>query len=182
MINYQITAEKDVWRTDRNHTFYEGLNNPNICIMLDILMTHCMYNFDLGYVQGMSDLLSPILLIMEHEVDAFWCFTGFTKLISQNFDKDQQSMKNQLFQLQFLIKFLDPHFSDYLDKNESFSMTFCFRWLLILFKREFSFPDIMYLWEVFDIFLEYILNRFFFNFLNHLRFYGQVFLVRTSIY
>lgn len=40
-------------------------------------MTYVMYNFDLGYVQGMSDLLSPILCLMESEVDAFWCFVGF---------------------------------------------------------------------------------------------------------
>jgi hypothetical protein len=30
-----------------------------------------------GYVQGMSDLLSPIVIVMEDEVDAFWCFVGF---------------------------------------------------------------------------------------------------------
>lgn len=30
-----------------------------------------------GYVQGMSDLLSPILFVMENEVDAFWCFVSF---------------------------------------------------------------------------------------------------------
>lgn len=30
-----------------------------------------------GYVQGMSDLLSPILYVMENEVDAFWCFVSF---------------------------------------------------------------------------------------------------------
>ena len=30
-----------------------------------------------GYVQGMSDLLSPILYVMNNEVDAFWCFVGF---------------------------------------------------------------------------------------------------------
>ena len=34
-----------------------------------------------GYVQGMSDLLSPILVIMENEVDAFWCFAGFMELV-----------------------------------------------------------------------------------------------------
>ena len=29
-----------------------------------------------GYVQGMNDLLSPILIVMENEVDAFWCLVG----------------------------------------------------------------------------------------------------------
>lgn len=69
--------EKDVNRTDRTIPFYAGENNPNLNLLSDILMTYIMYNFDLGYVQGMSDLLSPILCLMENEVEAFWCFVGF---------------------------------------------------------------------------------------------------------
>lgn len=34
-----------------------------------------------GYVQGMSDLLSPILFLMEDEVEAFWCFVGFMEKV-----------------------------------------------------------------------------------------------------
>lgn len=64
-------------RTDRTHPYYSGDNNPHLAQLYDILMTYVMYNFDLGYVQGMSDLLSPILCLMESEVDAFWCFVGF---------------------------------------------------------------------------------------------------------
>lgn len=41
-------SDKDVTRTDRTHQFYEGDDNPNIAMMYDILMTYCMYNFDLG--------------------------------------------------------------------------------------------------------------------------------------
>lgn len=29
----------------------------------------------------MSDLLSPILYVIQNEVDAFWCFCGFMELV-----------------------------------------------------------------------------------------------------
>jgi hypothetical protein len=74
-------VEKDVNRTDRTHPFYQGDNNKHVEMLSDILMTYVMYNFDLGYVQGMSDLLSPILYVMGDEVDAFWCFKGFISLL-----------------------------------------------------------------------------------------------------
>lgn len=34
-----------------------------------------------GYVQGMSDLLSPLLFITQNEVESFWCLTGFMELL-----------------------------------------------------------------------------------------------------
>jgi hypothetical protein len=40
--------EKDVTRTDRTHKFFQGENNPNLQVLNDILLTYCMYNFDLG--------------------------------------------------------------------------------------------------------------------------------------
>lgn len=56
--------EKDVKRTDRSLQYFAGDDNPNLLTLQGILMTYVMYNFDLGYVQGMSDLLAPILAIM----------------------------------------------------------------------------------------------------------------------
>eukprot|EP00093_Oithona_nana_P006165 06165.XXX_166349_168505_1 [CDS] Oithona nana genome sequencing. len=140
--------EKDVFRTDRTHPFFEGDENKNIDMLQDILMTYIMYNFDLGYVQGMSDLLAPILYVMQNEVDAFWCFVGFMKRVALNFDFDQGGMKSQLNQLIELLKTYDPEFYSYLDTKDSGNLYFCFRWLLIWFKREFPFNDVMRIWEV----------------------------------
>ncbi|XP_073458302.1 TBC1 domain family member 17 isoform X2 [Aquarana catesbeiana] len=145
---YRSLIERDVSRTDRNNTFYEGNDNPGLVLLNDVLMTYCMFNFDLGYVQGMSDLLSPILYVTQNEVDSFWCFTGFMELLHHNFEESQESMKKQLAQLNLLLRVLDSTLCDFLDSKESGNLSFCFRWILIWFKREFSFQDILLLWEV----------------------------------
>ncbi|EDO50033.1 predicted protein, partial [Nematostella vectensis] len=144
-------VDKDVTRTDRTHPYYveKETENDNVRKLYDVLMTYCMYNFDLGYVQGMSDLLSPVLFLVENEVDAFWCFVGLMEKMAHNFDENQEGMKMQLHQLGVLLKFVDPGFYTYLEKHDSGNLYFCFRWLLICFKREFSFDDIMTLWEAF---------------------------------
>ncbi|CAH0581583.1 unnamed protein product [Chrysodeixis includens] len=141
-------VEKDVNRTDRTHPFYAGDNNPNLVILQDILMTYVMYNFDLGYVQGMSDILAPLLLLLGNEVDSFWCFVGFMDKIACNFDMDQAGMKQQLLHLSQLLVFASPALAQHLAQKDSANMYFCFRWLLVWFKREFSYRDIMRLWEV----------------------------------
>ncbi|XP_003406828.1 TBC1 domain family member 17 isoform X1 [Loxodonta africana] len=145
---YRSLIERDVSRTDRTNRFYQGPENPGLHLLNDILLTYCMYNFDLGYVQGMSDLLSPILYVILNEVDAFWCFCGFMELVHGNFEESQETMKRQLGQLLLLLRVLDPPLCDFLDSQDSGSLCFCFRWLLIWFKREFPFSDVLRLWEV----------------------------------
>ena len=140
--------EKDVKRTDRNLDYYNGDDNPNIVRLEAILLTYVMYNFDIGYVQGMSDLLSPILYLIDDEAASFWCFVGFMEKVFRNFDEDQAGMKNQLSKLRTLMEFANPKLFKYLKTHDSDNMYFCFRWLLVWFKREFSHDDILELWEV----------------------------------
>ncbi|TDH10042.1 hypothetical protein EPR50_G00093440 [Perca flavescens] len=152
--DYRSLIEKDVNRTDRTNRFYEGMDNPGLVLLHDILMTYCMYDFDLGestellLLGGMSDLLSPILYVMENEVDAFWCFVSFMDQMHQNFEEQMQGMKTQLIQLSTLLRLLDLTFWNYLESQDSGYLYFCFRWLLIRFKRELSFQDVLRLWEV----------------------------------
>lgn len=140
--------EKDVKRTDRTEEFFQGDDNTNLGLLQDILMTYVMYNFDLGYVQGMSDLLAPILRIMTNEVDAFWCFVGFMDMVYTNFDMDQAGMKRQLQDVNSLTALANPRLYRYFEEHGAENMYFCFRWLLVWFKREFSHSDVLTLWEV----------------------------------
>ncbi len=70
----------------------------------------------LGYVQGMNDLLSPILIIMEDEVDAFWCFVGLMERMQEYFQMDQLHIKRQLTNLHTLLQFIDAELANYLGK------------------------------------------------------------------
>lgn len=45
-------TERDVSRTDRNNTFFSGSDNPGLTLLHDVLMTYCMFNFDLGGFLG----------------------------------------------------------------------------------------------------------------------------------
>lgn len=142
---YQL---KMVFRTDRVLEFYAGDNNYNIYSLNNILLTYLLYNFDLGYVQGMSDLLSPIYMLLRCEVEAFWCFVGFMKQVRSNFDYDQNAMKEQLKNMYLLVNFVDPQLSKYFEDHECANMYFCFRWLLVWYKRELQQDEVARLWEV----------------------------------
>lgn len=58
-----------------------------------------MYNPAIGYSQGMSDLVAPILAEVLDESDTFWCFVGLmqnTIFVSSPRDED---MEKQLVRL-----------------------------------------------------------------------------------
>lgn len=65
-----------------------------------------------------------------------------------NFELKQTGMKKQLNDLHYLVTTVSPKLELHLKKMDSSNMYFCFRWLLVLFKREFIHSDIMRLWEV----------------------------------
>ncbi|XP_055822724.1 uncharacterized protein LOC129891401 isoform X1 [Solanum dulcamara] len=140
--------EKDVVRTDRSIPFYDGDDNSNVKCLCDILLTYSFYNFDLGYCQGMSDLLSPILYVMKDEPESFWCFVALMERLGPNFNRDQNGVHSQLFALSKLVELLDNPLHNYFKQNDCLNYFFCFRWVLIQLKREFDFEKTMRLWEV----------------------------------
>eukprot|EP01102_Stenamoeba_stenopodia_P006631 TRINITY_DN1830_c0_g1_i8.p1 TRINITY_DN1830_c0_g1~~TRINITY_DN1830_c0_g1_i8.p1 ORF type:complete len:604 (-),score=141.42 TRINITY_DN1830_c0_g1_i8:24-1835(-) len=151
-------VEKDVIRTDRTQAFFEGEGNENLKLLSDILLTYSTFNFDLGYVQGMNDLLSVVLMVMEgDEVDSFWCFKGLMDRMADGFmlkinsrkqtSNHPRGIQKHLSILADLIRQTDGKFYSYLKSKDCLSMLFCFRWLLIIFKREFELNELKPMWE-----------------------------------
>ncbi|GAB1217273.1 hypothetical protein ATERTT37_006509 [Aspergillus terreus] len=154
--------EKDVHRTDRTIPLFAGEDIPhpdpdspfadtgtNVHLeqMKDMLLTYNEYNPDLGYVQGMSDLLAPIYAVMQDDAVAFWAFVGFMDRMERNFLRDQSGMRVQLLTLDHLVQLMDPRLYLHLQSADSTNFFFFFRMLLVWYKREFEWVDVLRLWE-----------------------------------
>ncbi|KAG7289556.1 hypothetical protein NEMBOFW57_005927 [Staphylotrichum longicolle] len=165
--------EKDVHRTDRNVPIFAGEDIPhpdpdspfagvgtNVHMeqMKDMLLTYNEYNRDLGYVQGMSDLLAPIYAVLQDDAMAFWAFKCFMDRMERNFLRDQSGMRSQLRTLDHLVQFMDPKLYAHLESADSTNFFFFFRMLLVWYKREFNWPDVLHLWEV--LWTDYLSSSF----------------------
>ncbi|XP_048222316.1 TBC1 domain family member 16 isoform X2 [Perognathus longimembris pacificus] len=147
--NVQFTVDKDVVRTDRSNQFFRGEDNPNVECMRRILLNYAVYNPAIGYSQGMSDLLAPILAEVLDESDTFWCFVGLmqnTIFVSSPRDED---MERQLLYLRELLRLTHVRFYQHLASlgEDGLQMLFCHRWLLLCFKREFPEAEALRIWE-----------------------------------
>ncbi|KAF8522304.1 RabGAP/TBC [Hysterangium stoloniferum] len=123
--------------------------NEHVERLAAVLLTYNFYEQELGYVQGMSDLCAPIYIVMSGDQEmTFWCFVQLMERMKQNFLRDQSGMKKQLLTLQQLLAVMDPQLYRHLESVDGLNLFFCFRWVLIAFKREFVFDDVLRLWEV----------------------------------
>ncbi|KAF8092517.1 hypothetical protein N665_0412s0011 [Sinapis alba] len=75
--------------------------------LVGILEAYAVYDPEIGYCQGMSDLLSPLIAIIEDDVLAFWCFVGFMSKACHNFRLDEVGIRRQLSMVSKIIKFKD---------------------------------------------------------------------------
>ncbi|XP_051491107.1 TBC1 domain family member 16 isoform X2 [Apus apus] len=147
--NVQFTVDKDVVRTDRSNQFFRGEDNPNVETMRRILLNYAVFNPTIGYSQGMSDLVAPLLAEVLDESDTFWCFVGLmqnTIFISSPRDED---MEKQLMYLRELLRLMHPRFYQHLSSlgEDGLQMLFCHRWILLCFKREFPEAEALRMWE-----------------------------------
>lgn len=170
-----LFAGEDIPHPDPDSPFADTGTNVHLEQMKDMLLTYNEYNPDLGYVQGMSDLLAPIYAVMQDDAVAFWAFVGFMdRMVSttmhpfnmththayqeRNFLRDQSGMRAQLLTLDHLVQLMDPQLYLHLQSAECTNFFFFFRMLLVWFKREFEWSDVLRLWET--LWTDYLSSQF----------------------
>lgn len=137
----------DVVRTDRHLEFYGDAKN--MARMSDILAVYAWVDPTTGYCQGMSDLLSPFIVLFEDDADAFWCFESLLRRMRPNFQMEGPvGVMKQLEALGRILQLTDIQLFKHLAQIGAESLLFAFRMLLVLFRRELSFDDALCMWEM----------------------------------
>ncbi|XP_033024899.1 small G protein signaling modulator 1 isoform X2 [Lacerta agilis] len=136
--------EKDVQRCDRNYWYFSPANLEKL---RNIMCSYVWHHIDIGYVQGMCDLLAPLLVILDDEAIAFSCFTELMKRMNQNFPHGG-AMDTHFANMRSLIQILDSELFELMHQNGDYThFYFCYRWFLLDFKRELVYNDVFSVWE-----------------------------------
>ncbi|XP_056142328.1 TBC1 domain family member 15 [Lampris incognitus] len=149
--------DKDVPRTNRDLVYYStcqlnalcasrGEGSGNLLVLRDILITYAAFHPEVSYAQGMNDLCSRFLEVLDCEVDTFWSFGCYMEKFSKDFRADGLHRKIELEAA--LLRELDPQLYAHLVTDSMESFTFCHRWLLLGFQREFEHSDALRLFEI----------------------------------
>lgn len=116
--------------------------------LVAILEAYALYDPETGYCQGMSDLLSPFVALLDNDYEAFWCFAQFMESARHNFRLDEVGIRRQLNKVSNILKLGDPQFYGHLEKVHAQDCTFVYRMVVVLLRRELSFEQTIALWEV----------------------------------
>uniref|UniRef100_A0A2K5D1V4 Small G protein signaling modulator 2 n=1 Tax=Aotus nancymaae TaxID=37293 RepID=A0A2K5D1V4_AOTNA len=137
--------DKDVQRCDRNYWYFTP---PNLERLRDIMCSYVWEHLDVGYVQGMCDLLAPLLVTLDDDQLAYSCFSHLMKRMSQNFPNGG-AMDTHFANMRSLIQILDSELFELMHQNGDYThFYFCYRWFLLDFKRELLYEDVFAVWEV----------------------------------
>jgi hypothetical protein len=141
-----LRAAKSVCLKDHEHL--EPYRMFHAARLVAILDAYAVYDAEIGYCQGMSDLLSPIIAVVTEDEEAFWCFVGFMRKARHNFRLDEVGIRRQLNRVSNIIRCKDTHLYRHLEKLEAEDCFFVYRMVVVLFRRELTFEQTICLWEV----------------------------------
>ncbi|XP_059487070.1 small G protein signaling modulator 2-like isoform X2 [Neocloeon triangulifer] len=137
--------EKDVQRCDRNYWYFA--TEGNLDKLRNVMCTYVWEHLDIGYMQGMCDLVAPLLVIMDDEALSYACFCRLMDRMVANFPNGG-AMDTHFANMRSLIQILDSEMFELMHQHGDYThFYFCYRWFLLDFKRELLYDDVFVTWE-----------------------------------
>ena len=132
-----------------------------IDVLSRILFIYAKLNPNVGYMQGMNEVLAPIyycfykdrnpMFMGRAEADAFNCFSKLMKEIQDSFvkrlDDTDEGIQTRVKVLNEMIKKIDKQLWAHLDKHKVNPQFYSLKWLMLLLAQEFSVDNVLEVWD-----------------------------------
>ncbi|PAA68243.1 hypothetical protein BOX15_Mlig019128g1 [Macrostomum lignano] len=143
----EAAVDRDVSRADRDQAFYSDGDSGGEQRLRELLLDFAFDNRDLGYVQAMTELLSPLLMVLNSDAEAYYCFERLVRAGHFFSAPTDAGMDSQLNQLRHLLLLMRPGYYEYCRSIGDPDLLYCHRWMILCFKREFPLEETLRLWE-----------------------------------
>jgi hypothetical protein len=153
--------DDDIWKdVQRTHPGYHFFTQQTYVRMHRILYIYGKLNSGVSYVQGMNEILAPIMYVFgaypgsdesTFEADSFFCFASLMSevrdLFIRSLDGETSGLHGQIKSLEMMIARHDSRVAKHLKELDVHTQFFAVRWLTTLLTREFELPDALRLWD-----------------------------------
>lgn len=133
---------------------FRTFKNEDITFMFENILLLFVQNYPwVGYVQGMSDILVPIVHvfceenILTAEASSFFVFINLIKRVYYNFIENQPGILTFLQNFAMLLQEKDRELFDHLKKEKVIEHFYAFRWINCLFTREFNLEHVYLVYD-----------------------------------
>ncbi|ELP88519.1 hypothetical protein EIN_344790 [Entamoeba invadens IP1] len=139
--------------------------------MKRILFLYALRHPACGYVQGLNDLVVPLLVVNVEEfsmkigedvmndlnesqlqwieADTYWMFSALLENIQDHYTSEQSAIYKQLDEMNVVLERVDAKLADKLNEENIQIIQFAFRWFNCFLLREFSFKQGLRLWDTY---------------------------------
>ncbi|KAI8470960.1 MAG: rab-GTPase-TBC domain-containing protein [Monoraphidium minutum] len=118
--------------------------------LVALLSAYAVFDPETGYCQGMSDLAMPLLVLLDDDALAFWCFAALMRTFGAraNFAVDEAGMFSQLRGLGVALGRADRVLAHKLRVMGAGDCHFAYRMAVVLMRRDLPLGQAMTLWEL----------------------------------
>jgi hypothetical protein len=124
-----------------------------------------------GYVQGMNDILTPLLvvnmspfvedvlradvgaldtqIVLNVEADSYWCLTKLLDNIQDHYTFSQPGLQRMVLRLEDLVHRMDAELHQHFEEENIQYMQFAFRWMNCILLRELPLKSILRVWDTY---------------------------------
>uniref|UniRef100_A0A0V0J701 Rab-GAP TBC domain-containing protein n=1 Tax=Schistocephalus solidus TaxID=70667 RepID=A0A0V0J701_SCHSO len=177
MLNYAFDTSTDIRqidldinRTFRSTTFFREAFGPRQQALFNILSAYSVYNSEVGYCQGMSDMAGMLLIYIADDEEAFWALAQLLNgpkhkmhsLFVRDFPGLTRFFKHHEKVLQVLLPAVYKHFQE----QDVETCTYALKWYMQCFLGRLPISLTLRVWDIFLLDGEKILVAMAYNILK----------------